>query len=163
MGAPSTIDRVELGRLYQRYGAAVFRQARRLLCDEALARDVCQDVFVEILRARPTWSPPSPVGWLHVTTTNKCLNQLRRMQRLDRALRAQDRASVGSPELSVSLLLKNLPEGLQEIAVYYGIDEMSQDEIAALLGISQKTVSNRLQQIRAKLERAGWCRRVEAT
>jgi RNA polymerase sigma-70 factor (ECF subfamily) len=162
MGAPSIV-RAELGRLYQRYGAAVLRQARRLLGDEPLARDVCQDVFVEILQARPTWNPPSPVGWLHTTTTNKCLNLLRRRQRLDRLLRDQDRASSGSPELSVSLLLKNLPEELQEIAVYYGIDEMSQDEIAALLGISQKTVSNRLQQIRAKLERAGWCRRVEAT
>jgi RNA polymerase sigma-70 factor (ECF subfamily) len=161
MGAPS-IDRAELARLYQRYGAAVFRQARRLLGDEPLARDVCQDVFVEILRARPTWSPPSPVGWLHTTTTNKCLNVLRRIQRSNRILRTQDRTSSFSPELPVGLLLKSLPEGLQEIAVYYGIDELSQDEIAALLGISQKTVSNRLQEIRTKLERAGWCPRLEA-
>jgi DNA-directed RNA polymerase specialized sigma24 family protein len=40
---------------------------------------------------------------------------------------------------------------LQEIAVYYGVDQMSQDEIALVLGVSQKTVSNRIQELRVLL------------
>jgi RNA polymerase sigma-70 factor (ECF subfamily) len=162
---PRAIDRAELARLYQRHGGAVYRRAQRLLGDEAAAHDVCHDVFVEILRADPVWSPPSPVGWLYTTTTNKCLNVLRRGQRSDRALRAErlSAAPGWSPGLPIALLLKDLPEPLQEIAVYYGLDEMRQDEIALVLGISQKTVSNRIQEIRARLSSPEGRRRMEVT
>lgn len=69
-------DRHELERLYQRYGASVLRRARRILGDDQAARDVCHDVFLEILRA-PSWLPVSPLAWLYVATTNRCLNVLR--------------------------------------------------------------------------------------
>jgi RNA polymerase sigma-70 factor, ECF subfamily len=158
----SAIDRAELTALYQRYGAAVFRRAQRLLGEEAAARDVCHDVFVEVLRARPVWAPPSPMGWLYTTVTNKCLNRLRSGRRFARALRAQTPPSPLAPELPLAILLRDLPERLQEIAVYYGLDEMSQEEIALVLGVSQKTVSNRIREIRARLE-GNDQRRLEAT
>jgi RNA polymerase sigma-70 factor (ECF subfamily) len=148
----SSIDRVELTRLYQRYGTAVCHRARRLLGDDAAARDVCHDVFVEILRARPAWAPRSPVAWLYTTVTNKCLNRLRSGRRFARALRAHAPVERSAPELlPLAVLLRDLPEELQEIAVYYGLDEMSQEEIALVLGVSQKTVSNRIHEIRARL------------
>ena len=128
----------------------------------AAARDVCHDVFVEVLRARP-WAPPSPVGWLYTTVTNKCLNILRSGRRSARALRAQAPLSQPSPGLPLAVLLRDLPERLQEIAIYYGLDEMSQEEIALALGVSQKTVSNRIQEIRARLGGNEDQRRVEAT
>jgi DNA-directed RNA polymerase specialized sigma24 family protein len=164
MTAPA-IDRTELAKLYDRYGGVVFRRARRLLGDEALARDVCHDVFVEILKAWPEWSPPSPIGWLYTATTNKCLNVLRRNQRFHQAARAQTRwaESSSSPGLPLGLILKDLPEPLQEIAIYYGLDEMNQEEIALVLGVSQKTVSNRIQEIRTRLAAPETGRRLEAT
>jgi RNA polymerase sigma-70 factor (ECF subfamily) len=71
-----TSQRHELERLYQRYGALVMRRAHRILGDEQGARDVCHDVFVQVLRT-PSWAPPSPLAWLYVATTNRCLNVLR--------------------------------------------------------------------------------------
>jgi DNA-directed RNA polymerase specialized sigma24 family protein len=144
-------DRLDLERLYQRYGTFVFRRARRLLGDEQLARDVSQDVFLSILRA-PDWNPPSPVGWLCTTTTNCCLNLLRKKRRWRDLLRARPLPPVAAPSLPIAALLEGVPARLQEIAVYYGLDEMTQDEIALVLGISQKTVSNRLQELRALLD-----------
>jgi RNA polymerase sigma factor (sigma-70 family) len=60
-------------------------------------------------------------------------------------------------------LLRGVPEHLQEIAIYYGIDRMSQDEIALVLGISQKTVSNRIQELRRLLSEGELRRSLEAT
>jgi RNA polymerase sigma-70 factor (ECF subfamily) len=149
-----SVDRAALARLYDQFGGLVFRRARRLLGDESLARDVCHDVFVEILRSHPDWDPVSPVGWLYTTTTNKCLNVLRREQRAGHAvaIRRHWATPAATAELSLRLLLRGLPEPLQEIAIYYGVDEMKQEEIALALGVSQKTVSNRIREIRALLQ-----------
>src|SRR5262245_25569276 len=122
-------ERANFAQLYQRYGTFVLRRARRLLGDEQLARDVCHDVFLEVLRD-PAWNPPSPVGWLCTTTTNRCLNLLRRKRRWRDLLRARPLPPVVPPPLPVAALLEGIPPRLQEIAVYYGLDEMTQDEIA---------------------------------
>jgi len=144
-------DHGDLERLYQRHGTFVFRRARRLLGDEQLARDVAQDVFLQILRA-PQWNPASPVAWLCTTTTNRCLNLLRGKRRWRDLLRARPLPPVPPPALPMAALLRGIPERLQEIAVYYGLDEMTQEEIALVLGVSQKTVSNRIQELRALLD-----------
>jgi RNA polymerase sigma factor (sigma-70 family) len=51
--------------------------------------------------------------------------------------------------VGVEELLKQLPRELAEVAIYYYVDQMNQDEIATLLGISERTVRNRLRDFRA--------------
>lgn len=140
----------ELERLYRQYGTLVFRRAQSLLRDEQQARDICHDVFVQILRNLP-WNPPSPIGWLYATTTNCCLNQLRAGRRWRNLLRAMPRPETPAADIPLRALLHRIPTRLQEVAVYYGVDRMSQDEIAVVLGVSQKTVSNRIQELRTLL------------
>jgi DNA-directed RNA polymerase specialized sigma24 family protein len=156
------LDRADLARLYEQYGPMVFHRARRLLGDEALARDVCQDVFVQILRTT-AWHPPSAVGWLCTTTTNACLNLLRGRRRWRDVVRGLPRPPLAPPTVPLRALLRGVPEPLQEIAIYYGIDRMSQDEIALVLGVSQKTVSNRIQELRLLLSEGELRGSLEAT
>jgi DNA-directed RNA polymerase specialized sigma24 family protein len=132
------LDRSEVDGIYRRYAGLVLRRARRILGDDQLAHDVCQDVFVQLVRSQATWTSPSAVGWLYRTTTNCCLRRLPPPQSL-------------TPPLSTQLVLRGIPERLHEIAIYYGLDEMSQEEIALVLGLSQKTVSNRLRELRSWL------------
>jgi RNA polymerase sigma factor (sigma-70 family) len=122
----------------------VYRRALRLLGDEASARDVCHDVFVQVLRAGASWSPPSPVGWLYTATTNACLNLLRGRRRWRRMLEGRPRLPTPDAELPLGALLKSVPARLQEIAIYYGLEGLSQSEIAVVLGVSEKTVWSRL-------------------
>ncbi|MEP6653584.1 MAG: sigma-70 family RNA polymerase sigma factor [Myxococcales bacterium] len=153
MSQPRPIARDELERLYQRFGGLVLRRARRILVDEQLARDVCHDVFVRILRLDP-WAPPSPLAWLYVTTTNLCLNLLRTDRRRRAAFARLPRPDGAPPPTDAGLLLERVPPQLREIAIYYAVDQMSQDEIALVLGLSQKTVSNRIRELRALLDPA---------
>jgi DNA-directed RNA polymerase specialized sigma24 family protein len=37
-----------------------------------------------------------------------------------------------------------VPDELQDIAVYYYVDELSHEEIAGIVGVSRRTVGNRL-------------------
>jgi DNA-directed RNA polymerase specialized sigma24 family protein len=160
-GKPRALDPSDLDRLYRRYGALVFRRARRILADEQLARDVCQDVFVKLLRAGETWESPSPIGWLYRTTTNCCLNLIRGTRRWRTFLHLLPPPPVATPSLPTQLLLQGIPRHLQEIAIFYGLDQMSQQEIALVLGLSQKTVSNRIRELRSWLEDAETKPRVE--
>jgi RNA polymerase sigma-70 factor (ECF subfamily) len=146
---PRGLERADLDRLYRRYAGLVLRRARRILGDEQLARDVCQDVFVQLLRAGDAWATPSAIGWLYRTTTHCCLNLLRGTHRWRAFLRRLPPPQPVTPSLSTQLVLRGIPERLHDIAIYYGLDEMSQDEIALVLGLSQKTVSNRIHELRS--------------
>lgn len=146
------LDRATLDLVYRRYSALVLRRARRMLADEQAARDVCQDVFVRLLRAGSSWTADSSVGWLYRTTTNCCLNRIRGKRRWHEFLRALPAEPAAAASLPVQLLLKGVPSHLQEIALYYAFDEMSQQEIALVLGLSQKTVSNRIRELRGWLD-----------
>jgi DNA-directed RNA polymerase specialized sigma24 family protein len=94
------------------------------------------------------------VGWLYRTTTNCCLNLIRGTRRWRDFLRRLPPPQPITPPLSTQLALRGIPERLQDIAIYYGLDEMSQEEIALVLGLSQKTVSNRIRELRSWLSDA---------
>ena len=49
-------------------------------------------------------------------------------------------------------ILEKIPVELCEVAVYYYVDQMNQDEIAATVGTSRKTVGNRLREFRARAQ-----------
>ena len=146
-------DRAWLADLYARYGRLVLRRAGRIVGNEQLARDVCHDVFVQVLLHHP-WNPPSPIGWLYVTTTNLCLNLIRSDRRQRAAIERLASPAAAVPSGEAAIMLRRIPVELQELAVLYAIDQMSQAEIATVLAVSQKTISNRLQRLRALLEPA---------
>jgi DNA-directed RNA polymerase specialized sigma24 family protein len=152
-GKKRAVGPSEMDEIYRRFSAMVLRRARRILADDQLAHDVCHDVFVQLLR-QGSWETPSQVGWLFRTTTNCCLNLIRGARRRQRFLRLLPPPPVVTPSLPVQLLLRGLPEHLQDIAIYYGLDQMTQEEIALVLDLSQKTVSNRVRELRAWLDEA---------
>ena len=67
----------DLEELWNRYGALVLRRCRQLLRDEQEALDVCQDVFVQLLRRRGALDIRFPSSLMYRIATNLCLNRIR--------------------------------------------------------------------------------------
>ncbi len=57
-------DRQAFRALYRRYGRSVFAYLVRRTGDSANAEDLCQEVFLGLLRAAPRWEPRARVSTL---------------------------------------------------------------------------------------------------
>ena len=140
---------------YRRYGPALLRKAERMLQNRDDARDVVQTLFLELLqRGEPTDQLP----YLYRAVTNRCLNlmrdrrtQARLLEQSELALRGLSRTTCEDKAVDLDLLLKlvrELDSDHCELLVYRYLDDMSQDEIAELTGISRKTIGKRLARAR---------------
>lgn len=136
---------------YQRYGPALLRKARRVLRNEEDARDVVQNLFLDLLQ-RP--NVPLDLPFLYRTLTHRCLNLLRdeknRLRLLERespALRGPVRIQADTQTLGLDVLCKlaqRVEESVMETLVFRYFDEMGLQEIADVTSVSRKTVQNRL-------------------
>lgn len=144
------MDQASMEALYRTYGSMVLRRARTLLGDEHAAQDMVQEVFMKAIRAFPSFRGESSLTtWLYQVTTNHCLNTIRdgsrRRRALERRMPTREPLTESAEDrVGVDELLQQLPRELAEVAIYYYVDQMNQDEIATLLGISERTVRNRL-------------------
>jgi RNA polymerase sigma factor (sigma-70 family) len=143
-------EEAALGSLYSRYSRSVLRLARRLLRDDEAAKDAMQEVFLRVLRVEDMDRfSPNPMAWLYRTTTNLCLNRLRDMRRRGQLLAMwtvnEERVDADADaRLLIQRILAVVPDELQDIAVYYYVDELSHEEIAGIVGVSRRTIGNRL-------------------
>jgi RNA polymerase sigma factor (sigma-70 family) len=143
---------------YDRYGPALLRKAERMLQDRDEAQDIVQGLFLDLLQ-RPN-GPAAELPYLYRAVTHRCLNHLRdrrhRVELLantDQALRGLARTRLDDRVVDRQLLASladRLDVQTWEILVYHFVDDMTQDEIAALIGTSRKTVVRRLAAIRAQ-------------
>jgi len=137
----------KVAAIYQLYGAQVFRRARTLLRDAERARDATQEVFLRAVQ-HPRSVIAHPLPWLFRVTKNLCLNNLRDLRRRGQLLagRAAQTGGDGATHarLLVGELLARVPADLQEIAAHYYLDDLSHEDIAALVGVSRRTIGNRL-------------------
>lgn len=152
-GGVDTSGRVS--SLYRKYGPAIYSRCRRLLKDDALAEDATQEVFVRVLRhIESAPDDAAALAWIYRISTNYCLNQIR-----DRSRQAEPTAPSDIPEASsdhpepemmdrdlAMRLVSRAPEKLRAAAVLYYVDGMEQEQVAKTLGISRRTVINRLQE-----------------
>ena len=139
----------DIRALYERYCRSVFARARALLGNDAAAKDAMQEVFLRVLHQnRDLRSERSPMAWLYRVTTNLCLNTMRDEKRRAELLLENPANDVvpGDAESRAIVLgiLRLVPASVQEIAVYYHLDEMTHEEIAELMGVSRRTIGNRL-------------------
>jgi RNA polymerase sigma factor (sigma-70 family) len=145
---------------YRRYGPALLRKAERMLQDRDEAKDVVQGLFVDLLQRPGT---PADLPYLYRAVTHRCLNHLRDRRNQGRLLAAADETLRGPARTRLDdrvvdrQLLASLADRIDpqawEILVYHYLDDMTQDEIAGLIGASRKTVVRRLAAIREEARR----------
>lgn len=157
--ATARMDRGSMEALYRAHGSMVYRRASAILGNDAAARDAVQEVFVRAIRSGvEIWDDVSPTTWLYRVTTNYCLNvtrdERRRLELLDaRHPRRATTTNALEDRVFLREVMRGVPEDLAEVAVYYYLDQMKQSEIADVLGVSRRTVGNRLEAFREHASR----------
>lgn len=162
-------DAVSLGILLERYQAALYALALRMLGHGPQAQDVLQDTFLIALGSIDRLREPEAVGaWLRGILRNLCFRRLRERRReflFDQPLRPLEERSLESPTEEaidrlamrewVSTALSELPEVLRVTAIlrYFG-SYSSYEEISTILGVPVGTVRSRLNQVKIKLAEA---------
>jgi RNA polymerase sigma-70 factor, ECF subfamily len=141
--------------LYRRYAPALLRKGQRLLQSRQDAEDVVQALFLDLIARGQT---QVELPYLYRAVTNRALNLLRdRANRArllaehDEALRGPTRTRCDEHAIGLELLcklLERLDEQTTEILIYRFFDDLTQEEIAELLGVSRKVVLGRLERIR---------------
>ncbi len=152
----------DLEQLYREHGHAVLRRARRILRNEEDARDVVQDVYLELARQPAQFAARSSIAtYLYAAATHACLNRLRDGRNRTRLLeiRTAGHVNATSPTAETITLATQILEQLSaedaELAVYLYCDELTHDEIAELFGCSRRHIGDRALRLRTRImERA---------
>ena len=141
---------------YQRYGPALMRKAERILRNREDAVDVVHALFTELIARR---EDAVDLPYLYRAVTNRALNVVRDARGRARLLEREHGALMPSARLADSTrvvgvdLLARLCDRLdtahREVLVARYLDELTQDEIATLYGVSRKTVGKRLARVDA--------------
>lgn len=155
-------------RLTERHRDGVYRLVRAAIGDADEALDVTQEAFIAAFGALDRYDGARPFrAWLARIALNKARDWGRRraVRRLfsfampdDQAFAAldpqagADRQAEDRQELArAAVAIAALPSRLKEVLLLRTIEELSQAETAATLGISQKAVETRLYRARRTL------------
>lgn len=145
----------------KRYMEAIYHRCLRMLNDPDQAWDALQDVFASFYEARKRKDITQPLFYLYRSSTNHCINLLKRQNRTLPLM--QDLESFTSPErslpeqrLMVGAVVKALGEDDVTLLVYRHVDQMTFAEIGALVSMTDRGVKKKLdrleRQVRQTLE-----------
>lgn len=154
-------DPTELaGRLYDQYGASLYRYALMLLADRSAAEDAVQQVFASVLAlAARTPAIDNAGHYLRRAVRNECYSTLRRTVRDDRPtlddglLQARAGADDRPEErLALQRALRALPPEQREVVHLKIYEGMTFQEIAEQTDTAMNTVASRYRYALEKLK-----------
>ncbi|MBN2715228.1 MAG: sigma-70 family RNA polymerase sigma factor [Deltaproteobacteria bacterium] len=152
---------------YYQFGPALRRRCERVLQNTGDAEDIVQDLFMDIWnKKRADLGFP----YLYSAVTNRCITLLRKQTRHRILLEKQCAPDVlhgllQDDSVYTAQCIRDIAQTLDRtsgaIFLYRYIDDMTQEEIGEVMGLSRKTIGKKLARLDKKL--AGFSLQHEAT
>jgi RNA polymerase sigma-70 factor (ECF subfamily) len=154
--------------LMHRYSGMVLASCRRILGDAALAEEVTQDCFLELMQSRARVRK-SLGAWLHTLAVRRSLDRVkgesRRRNREQRYMEtradAQETVDCTQDEILACLdeAIEELPAHLRELLVARFFQGQSHTDLARISGVGESTIRYRIDagitRVRQALKRRG--------
>lgn len=145
-----------LTELYRTYGPAIYARCRFLLMDDGAAEDATQETFLRVWRNLDhVPDARQALYWIYRVATNYCLNEIRDRGKRDIPSELNEIAEfTPAPEARIAerdlarRLIERAHPNLRVVAWLYHVDGLEQEEVAQVVGISRRTVVNRLDDFR---------------
>jgi len=165
-------DYPSFGELVKRYEKKVYNLAYRIMGNKEDASDVLQETFLQAFKKLPGFKGKARFStWLYRIAVNICLMRKRKQKKmkmvsLDLPILTQKEdeikrelrddwsksplATLENEEVrkSLSKAIDSLPEGYRIVLLLRGLDGLSNEETAKVLGISLPAVKSRLHRAR---------------
>jgi RNA polymerase sigma-70 factor, ECF subfamily len=138
--------------LYEALKRPLIRYLWTFVRNQTMAEDLLQETFLQLHRARQSYTPPRPVRpWIYAITRHVALMHLRTMRRRKEVLPDEDLPEVPVPpemdqladRATVQRLLGTLPRQAQEVLILHHLLGMSFEEVGAIIGIAPGTAKVR--------------------
>ena len=142
--------------LFDRHHERVYGYLVRRVRSPELARDLFQETFLSVHRAKHTWQPGRAFRpWLYGIATNAVRDHFRRTARrpievdIERAPTVSHQNPVGAMQLERAI--GQLPDGLREAFLLGAVEGFDHNEVAEQLGINPDAARARISRARAQL------------
>lgn len=147
-------DRDAARLLMHRLTPRIYRQAYRMLRDQAEAEDVTQEAMLRLWKIAPEWRQDEAkvTTWLYRIVANLCTDRLRKRRpndSLDQVAEPEDGADSVDESMqkksrsdALSDALDQLPERQKQAVVLRHLDELSNPEIAKIMDVGVGAVEN---------------------
>jgi RNA polymerase sigma-70 factor (ECF subfamily) len=156
----------DFSALYAELSKPLVRYLWTFVRNATVAEDLLQDTFMQIHRARHTYTPPRPVRpWVYAITRHVALMHLRSQRRRKELLPDEELPEIPVPpemesyadRATVFRLLGELPRAGQEVLILHHLLGMSFLEVGQILGLAPGTAKVRahraLKALREKIDR----------
>ena len=154
--------------LYEALKRPLIRYLWTFVRNQTMAEDLLQETFLQLHRARQTYTPPRPVRpWIYAITRHVALMHLRTLRRRKELLPDEDLPEVPVPpemdqladRTTIQRLLATLPRTSQEVLILHHLLGLSFEEVGQILGVASGTAKVRahraLKAIRKRLAEEG--------
>lgn len=148
-------DRDAFQQIYRKYWQDLYNTAYQRSRDRALSQDIVQNVFTDLWIRKNVAHIQTLAGYLHQAIRFQVLKQASRKplnsilldsfeEIISSSIRTDDPLLEKEIVNIIGLWIGALPEKRRKIFILHYQEELSTNEIARRLGISQKTVQNQL-------------------
>jgi RNA polymerase sigma-70 factor (ECF subfamily) len=161
-------------QVFDAYAGRVYNLARRMLAQDADAEDVTQEVLLQVVRKLHTFRGDAELTtWLHRVTVNAVLvHRRKKAHRAEfqcaaplEAFAASEKAASRLPDphqevegreeqALIERAIASLPPLYRDVFVLSDVEQLTNPEIATLLGLSLAAVKSRLHRARLVLRDA---------
>lgn len=147
--------------LYEQYLPAVNQICRGYMKgDEAVAADLCQEVFVNVWNALPKFrGDAAPKTWLYRITVNTCLLHIRgHKKKQEVALDAghdslQEEAATDDSNVKRLYRAIGSLQELDRLIIMMVLEEMAYPDIAEVTGVSEETLRVKIHRIKKRIKK----------